>query len=276
MQSTSGAPGEPDKFSLIVESLTRSSVDPGADGVPAGAAFEVYIESAFRHMGLRAQRISGSGDTDILVQWYDGNGSLRTAIVDGKSTSSGRVMHNNVSDVAIDTHKEKRSAEYVAIVGPAFSGDTIKNMAKRKQWALITADELGQVVRSAKALGLGPADVGMLFEVPDGLSRLAGLIDTRQRELDVLSLVISRLKTESETEEAVSARDVSLIERGSPLEPNIDELLDTFRLFDRLDLDIVRSIEDVQDPRYATYRIGDARSAAKRLRAIATSIERGL
>ncbi|MET9606720.1 restriction endonuclease [Streptomyces sp. NPDC006512] len=275
-QTTSGALGEPDKLSLIVESLTRCSVDPGADGAASGAAFEVSIESAFRHMGFRAQRISGSGDTDILVQWYDGNGSLRTAIVDGKSTSSGRITHTNVSDVAIDMHKEKRSAEYVAIIGPAFSGDTIKNMAKRKQWALITADELGQVVSSADALGLRPADVGMLFETPDGLSRLAGLIDTRQRELDILSLVISRLKTESETEEAVSARDVSLIERGSPLAPNIDELLDIFRLFDRLDLDIVRSIEDVQDPRYATYRIGDARSAAKRLRAIAASIERGL
>ncbi|MGW4813818.1 restriction endonuclease [Kitasatospora cineracea] len=272
-QSTSGERGE---LSLLVESLMRSSVDPGADGAAPGAAFEVYIESAFRHMGFRTQRISGPGDTDILVQWYDGNGSLRTAIVDGKSTSSGRVTHNNVSDVAIDTHKERRSAEYVAIVGPAFSGDTIKNMAKRKQWALITADELGQVVSSAEALGLRPADIGMLFEVPDGLSRLAGFIDTRQRELDILSLVISRLKAESETEEAVSARDVSLIERRSPLAPNIDELLDTFRLFDRLDLDIVRGIEDAQDPRYATYRIGDARSAVKRLRAIATSIERGL
>ncbi|RZU28494.1 hypothetical protein EV284_5820 [Streptomyces sp. BK022] len=275
-QSTPGQPVEPDELSLIVDSLRRSAVDPGADGAAPGVAFEVYIESAFRHMGFRAQRISGSGDTDILVQWYDGTGSLRTAIVDGKSTSSGRVTHNNVSDVAIDTHKEKRSAEYVAVIGPSFSGDTIQNMAKRKQWALVTADELGQIVSSAEALGLRPADVGMLFEVPDGLSRLAGLIDTRQRELDILSLVISRLKTESETEEAVSARDVSLIERGSPLAPNVDELLDTFGLFDRLDLDIVRSIEDVQDPRYATYRIGDARSAAKRLRAIAASIERGL
>jgi hypothetical protein len=149
-------------------------------------------------------------------------------------------------------------------------------MAKRKQWALITAAELGQVVRSAEALGLRPVDVGMLFEAPDGLSRLAELIDTWQRELDILSLVISRLKAESETEEAVSGRDVSLIERASPLAPNIDELLDTFRMFDRLDLDIVRSIEDVQNPRYATYRIGDARSAAKRLRAFAISIERGL
>ncbi|MFF7924937.1 restriction endonuclease [Streptomyces mirabilis] len=267
---------EPDEVSRIVESLKRASVDPSAEGGTPGAAFEGCIEKAFRHMGFRAQRISGPGDTDIVVQWFDNNGSLRTAIVDGKSTSSGRVSHNNVSDVAIDTHKEKRSAEYVAIIGPAFSGDTLKNMAQKKQWALITAEELGQVVSSSEALGLRPVDIGILFEVPDGLSRLAGLIDARQRELDILTLVISRLKVESGTEEAVSARDISLIERASQLAPNIDELLEMFRLFDRLDLDIVRSIEDVPDPRYATYRIGDARPAAKRLRALAAAIERGL
>ncbi|MFR9774347.1 restriction endonuclease [Nocardia sp. SC052] len=266
----------PDEVSHIVESLMRTAVDPSADGGAPGAAFEGCIESAFKRMGFHAQRISGSGDTDILVQWYDKNGSLRTAIVDGKSTSSGRIVHNNVSDIAIATHKEKRSAEFVAIIGPAFSGDTIKNMAQKKQWALITADELGQVVTSSEALGLRPADLGILFEVPDGLSRLANLIDARQRELDILSLVISRLKVESETEEVVSARDISLIERGSQLAPNVDELLETFRLFDRLDSDIIRSIEVVQDPRYATYRIGDARPAARRLRALAAAIERGL
>jgi hypothetical protein len=112
--------------------------------------------------------------------------------------------------------------------------------------------------------------------VPDGLPRLGGLIDARQRELDTLSLVISRLRIESETEEAVSARDISLIERGSQLAPNIGELLEEFKLFDRLDSDIMRSVEDAQDPRYATYRIGDARPAAKRLRALAAAIERGL
>jgi hypothetical protein len=274
--STPPVAGGADEVSLIAELLMRTSVDPSAGGGASGSAFEGCIESAFRHMGFHAQRISGPGDTDVVVQWYDSAGSLRTAIVDGKSTSSGRVAHNNVSDVAIDTHKEKRSAEYVAIIGPAFSGDTIKDMAQKKKWALVTAEELGQVVASAEALGLRPAEVGILFEAPDGLSRLASLIDARQREFDILSLVISRLKVESDTEEAVSARDISLIERGSQLAPNIDELLETFKLFDRLGSDIVRSVEDEEDPRYATYRIGDAQAAAKRLRALAAAIDRGL
>lgn len=267
-------PNSQNEVSLIAESLIHTSTDPAADGKAAGAAFEEYIEAAFQHMGFHAQRISGSGNTDVLVQWYDGSGTLSTAIVDGKSSSSGRIAHTNVSDVAIDTHKEKHAARSVAIIAPSFSGDTINNMAQKKQWALITAEELGQVLTAADALGLRPAEIGVLFEVPDGMSRLADVIDARQRALDILTLVISRLKTE--TEEAVSPRDISLIERGSELAPNIDELLETFTLFESLDADIVRRVEDIKDPRYATYRIGDVRPAAKRLRALAAAIERGL
>lgn len=260
----------------IVQSLIRTASDPSADGAASGVAFERFIERAFLHMGFQAQRISGPGDTDVLVQWYDSNQSLQAAIVDGKSTSSGRVDHNNVSDVAIDTHKEKHSASFVAIVAPSFVGGTIKNMAERKQWALITAEELGQVVTSADAFGLRPAEIGVMFAAPDGMSRLGDLIDARQRELDVVSLVISRLKVEVETQESLSPRDIWLIERSSQLAPNIDELLDTFSLFERLDSDIVRNVESAQDPRYATYQIGDVQPAAKRLRALAAAIEQGL
>jgi hypothetical protein len=270
------APEEQVEVAQVAASLIRTSTDPSADGKASGAAFEISIERAFQHMGFQAQRISGSGDTDVLVQWYDGDGSLRTAIVDGKSTVSGHLTHVSVSDVAISAHKDKHSAEFVAIVGPSFSGDTIRNAAQKQEWVLITAAELGELVASADALGLRPAELGILFEMPDGLSRLADLIDARQRALDIVSLVISRLKDEMETEEAVSPRDISLIERRSQLAPNIDELLETFSLFGHLAPDIVRVVDEGQDPRYVTYQIGDVRPAAKRLRALAAAIERGL
>lgn len=270
------APGEQAEVALIARSLIRTSTDPSADGKAPGAAFETSIEAAFQHMGFQAQRISGSGDTDVLVQWYDGTGSLRTAIIDGKSTMSGHVTHTSVSEVAISAHKDKHAAEFVAIVGSSFSGDTIRNAAKKQEWVLITAAELGELVTSADALGLRPAELGILFEAPDGPSRLADLIDARQRALDIVSLVISRLKDEMETQEAVSPRDIWLIERRSQLAPNIDELLETFSLFARLDPDIVRVVDEGQDPRYVTYQIGDVRPAAKRLRALAAAVERGL
>lgn len=269
-------PGEQAQIAQVTESLIRTSTDPFADGKTSGAAFEISIERAFRHMGFQAQRISGSGDTDVLVQWHDSDGSLRTAIIDGKSAASGHITHTGVSEVAISAHKDKNAAEFIAIVGPSFSGDTIRNAAKKHGWVLITAAVLAELVASADALGLRPAELGILFEMPDGLSRLEDLIDARQRELDIVSLVISRLKDEMETDEAVSPRDISLIERRSQLAPNIDELLETFSLFGRLAPDIVRVADEGQDPRYVTYRIGDVRSAVKRLRALAAAIERGL
>ena len=272
----SQASEEQAEVAQIVGSLIRTSTDPSADGKASGAAFETSIERAFQHMGFQAQRLSGPGDTDVLVQWYDGDGSLRAAIIDGKSTVSGHVTHTSVSEVAISAHKDRHAAEFVAIVGSSFSGDTIRNAAKKQKWALITTAELGELVASADALGLRPAELGILFEVPDGLSRLADLIDARRRAVDIVSLVISRLRDEMETEEAVSPRDISLIERGSQLAPNIEELLETFRLFSHLDPDIVRVVDEGQDPRYVTYQIGDVRPAAKRLRALAAAIERGL
>jgi hypothetical protein len=267
---------EQSEVSRITESLIRTSTDPSADGRTSGAAFEVSIERAFQQMGFQAQRISGPGDTDVLVQWYDDGGSLRTAIIDGKSTSSGHVTHTSVSDVAISEHKEKNAAEFVAIVGPSFSGGTLKKAAEKQGWLLITAEELANLVGFADTLGLRPAEIGIIFELPDGQSRLADLIDSRQRELDIVSLVISRLKDEMETGEAVSPRDISLMERRTQLAPNVDELIETFSFFSHFAPEVVRVVEEEQDPKYVTYRIGDVQSAARRLRSLAVALETGL
>lgn len=260
----------------IAEQLERTASDPSSDGRGSGVAFEMSIESAFKLLGFRAQRISGSGDTDVLVQWYDREQQLRTAVVDAKSTSSGQVAHTGVSDVAITAHKDKHAADFVAIVAPSFSGETIKEMAAKKSWALVTATELGEIVIATEALGLSTADVGALFETPDGLSRVAHLIDSRQRQMDMVALVVSRLRDEGENEEAVSPRDISLIERRSELAPSIDELIATFGLLIALDMDIARIVDANHDPKHETYQIGDIRSAANRLRALAAALELGL
>jgi hypothetical protein len=260
----------------IAADLVRSAADPSSDGKASGAAFEAFLERAFQHMGFQTQRISGSGDTDVLVQWHDTAGVLRTAIVDGKSSASGYIAHGNVNEFAIGTHKDKHSAEFAAIVAPSFRGDTITKAAQAKGWVLVTASELGDLVLSTESLGLRPSELGMIFEASDGRSRLTDLIDTRQRELDIITLVIARLKAELEMEEPFSPRDVSLLERTSELAPSVDELLETFALLNRLDPAIVQRIEESSDPRYSTYRLGDVKPAAVRLRALAAALERGL
>ncbi|WP_449373717.1 hypothetical protein [Arthrobacter psychrolactophilus] len=260
----------------IAEALRSTAINPGADGKASGAAFEEAIREAFTEMGFNARRISGSGDTDVLVQWTGSDGEPRTAVIDGKSTSSGQVFHTNVSDVALETHREKNSADYVAVVGPAFGGSTIRSMAQKRAWALVTADELAGVVVASESLGLTPEEIGLVFDQTEGKSALTDLIETKERDLDIISLVISRLHKESEEDEPLSPRDISLIERASDINPSVAEVGETFELFERLSFGIVRSVEASKDARFATYEIGDARPAARRLRALADAIEAGL
>lgn len=267
----------PEKASAaIASSLMRTSRDPAADGKNPGVAFEESIRDAFGEMGFAARRISGPGDTDVLVKWIGWDGVTKTAIIDGKATSAGRVTHNQVSDIALDTHRDKNSADYVAVVGAEFSGDTIVSMAKKRGWLLLTAGELVEILESSERLGLLPSEIGLIFDPAEGPSSLAEIIETRERELQIISLVVSRLRKEVESDEPLSPRDISLIERQSGLNPTLAEVREAFECFERLDLGIVRSVEVSSDPRYSTFEIGEPLSAARRLRVLADAIEQGL
>lgn len=122
-----------EKLAEITEALENASRDPSAEGKASGVAFEETIACIFRFMGFEAERIGGSADTDVIVRWIDNEGKSVVAIVNGKSKSSGQVSHSDISDVAVDTHKEKNNADFVGIVGPGFSGDTIRNHAQKKE-----------------------------------------------------------------------------------------------------------------------------------------------
>ncbi len=107
----------PISLEQIEKRLRDASRDPNAEGKPSGVAFEEAIAEIFRFMGFDAQRIGGSGDTDVVVRWHDYEGKSLTAIVDAKSKTSGQVTHNDISDVAIEAHKEKKQCRLCSNCG---------------------------------------------------------------------------------------------------------------------------------------------------------------
>ncbi len=258
----------------LKQSLVRLSREPLAGGEGSGRAFEIAIRDTFLAMGFEARVISGSSDTDVLVQWRNADGSRSTAIVEAKARSSGQVSHTDVSDVAIETHKGRHHASFVAIVGPAFGGDTIKNMASQKRWALLDADRLGTLAEASIVLGLRPSEIGQLFLVPNGLSDLDDLVASRRRELDIVSFLLTKLvEEESEAGEAISARDISRDGRRTELCPSVEEIVAAIGTVSGPQVDALRLVDAAGDPKYATYVLGDASSAARRLRALADAIE---
>ncbi len=259
------------------DNLIRFARDPRALGEAPGKAFETAIRDAFRAMGFNAETIGGAGNTDVLVRWRDEAGSELTAIVEAKSRSTGSITHSDISDVALETHKSRHGALFAAVVGPDFSGDTIKNMAAKREWSLVDAERLGTLVECAIEYGLRPHELGRLFQVPNGFSEIEDLISQRRRELNVLSLVVAQLIDEAnDSGDAITARDISRDGRRTELTPSVDEVLAAAATLSQFGNGALRMVDHHDDPKFVTYVLGDVRATAQRLRAVADAIEKPL
>ncbi|MEC5193100.1 hypothetical protein RCH15_003415 [Arthrobacter sp. MP_M4] len=198
-----------------------------------------------------------------------------TAIVEAKARSTGQVAHTDISDVAIQTHKDRNHASSVAIVGPAFSGDTIKNMAIQREWVLLEAERLGHLAETSIALGLQPFEIGQLFLAPNGVTELDDRLAARRRELNIVTFVLAKLaEEEPETGEALSARDISRDGRKTELAPSVEEIVVAIETMTQMQIDALRMVETADDPKFATYVLGNAPAATRQLRALADAIER--
>ncbi len=260
----------------IFEELRIAARDPMARGEASGVAFEESIIGVFQYMGFEAKRIGGAGNTDVVVRWKDDDGETITAIVDGKSKSGGTVSHGDVSDVAIETHKEKNGAEFVAIIGPGFGGDTLKNHARKKGFALITDIELIDIAKNSEMLGLSLAEISLLFQVPNGLAQLYELITHKQREQDIISLVVSTFKQEQDAMESLSARDLYFLLRRTEISPSLEELIAAFEMLSKDEIGILIQIKKESAIENTTYALRGEHYCINRLRALASSIEKGL
>lgn len=264
------------ELDLMIERLARSSRDPVAEGKASGVAFEEAIARILRFMGFDSERIGGSGDTDVIVRWQDDEGKSVVAIVDGKSKSNGQVSHSDISDVAIDTHKDKHDADFVGIVGPGFSGDTIRNHARKKAYSLITEDQLSEIARASESIGLSPQEIGVIFQEPHGLSKLDELIASKQRELEIISIVISRLSREQAILGELSPRDLFIMSRDTSVSPSLDELRGVVELLSSPEIGVLRATSQTYPSENTPYVLRDAKRTANRLRALASTIDKAL
>jgi len=260
----------------LFDVLRTAARDPMAAGKASGVAFEESIASVFRYMGFDAKRIGGPGDTDVIIRWKDNEGKTIVAIVDGKSKSSSTVTHSDISDVAIETHKEKNNADFVAIIGPGFSGDTIKSHARKKGFALVTDSELIDIAKNSKVLGLSLVEISLLFKVPNGLSQLDELISKRKREIEIITLVISTFKQEQEAMDSLSARDLYFLLRRTNVSPSMEELISAFEILSKEEIGVLSQVKEASSLENITYSISEGVRSVNRLRVLASAIEKGL
>lgn len=264
------------KLEIISERLRNSATNPAAEGKIPGFAFEEAIADMFSYMGFKAEHIGGSGDTDVVLRWKGEEGNTVVAIVDGKSKSNGQVSHGDISDIALDTHKEKNNADYVVVVGPGFSGDTIRNFAIKKEYALITDKQLIEIANASEELGLSLHEISLMFKALNGFSQLEEIISSRRRELDIISEIIKQFCNEQELLGSLSPRDLFLLLRNSNVSPSLEELISGFEMLSGNQIGVLQKVNKNNIPENAQYILCNGEKAINRMRAVASAIEKGL
>ena len=108
---------------------------------------------------------------------------------------------------------------------------------------------------NSHALGMSLQEIASIFQVPDGLSKLDELISARQREMDIITLVVSMFGREQEMLGGLSARDMYLLLRTSDISPSLEELLAVFDTLSKQEIAVLFPIKKASSPENIAYLI---------------------
>ncbi len=162
----------------------------------ASQQFENDVCEAFRFLGFQAERIGGSGDTDVFLEAHLGRSSYRV-VVDAKSTQHGRVADAHIRWLAIKDHQAGHRAEFAAVVGEEFSDGQLQKYANQHQVALITTGMLCEILHMHSLGPFGLFELKHLFSSPgraeQGMGALREHHDLHQRHWQVISEIVNLL-----------------------------------------------------------------------------------
>ncbi|MEN2744467.1 restriction endonuclease [Sinomonas halotolerans] len=202
----SSAGNELDQLAALSDELRTASVDSAAPH-----RFEQAVKEAFSQLGLTAEHIGGSGDTDVLVEVGYGSFFHGKAIVDAKSSASGGVGEKSISFQALREHRAKNAAKYAAVVGPAFPDGRLQQWAIEERVVLLPVERLVTLLQRQAITPLSPQELVRLFEVPDGWDALEQRWSELDRRNQLIKLVVQSLAREAEENDPLLGSALDLI-----------------------------------------------------------------
>ncbi|MGY3567794.1 restriction endonuclease [Sinomonas sp. RB5] len=198
--------GEVEQVAAVVDELRAASVDSMAP-----RRLEHAVKDAFSQLGLYAQQIGGSGDTDVLVELGRGAFSRGKAIVDAKSSASGAVGEKAINFQALREHRTKNGADYAAVVGPSFPDGRLQQWAREERVALLPVDRLVALLERQAVTPLSPEELVSLFDGSEGWAVLEQTWAERDRRNHLIRLVVQALAREAEEDDPLLGSALDLV-----------------------------------------------------------------
>ena len=141
-------PEKPPERSRVVVPLDRdlyqqlrTTSHSGTDA----AAFEEALAEAFRFLGFEAIQIGGRSDTDVKITAPLGKDAY-VAIIDAKSSRTGKVPDTSLNFASLRDHKEKNHADYVMVIAPTFTKGKAIAHAEREEVTLMELESFVDIL----------------------------------------------------------------------------------------------------------------------------------
>ena len=224
--------------------------EPGGDLTPAeGLADEIRaastdsqnpdrlefaVRDAFQFLGFDAEKLGGSGKTDVLVEALLGRDDSYTVAIDAKTVGAGSLGDGQVDWVTLDEHKRQHSADYSMLVGPNPSGKRLMNRAVGQLVAVLSTDQLADLCIQHADAPLGLQDYRAHFETGGAVDMTS--INKAAQDLarlrELATELLATLADQTNDTGPLTARDLWLLMRNHPSgkassELEIQQMLDT-------------------------------------------------
>ncbi len=125
---------------------------------------EIAVRDAFDFLGFDAEKLGGSGKTDVLVKAPLGKEDSYTVTIDAKTVGSGSLGDHQVDWVTLEDHRKQHNADYSMLVGPNPSGQRLMSRAINKSVAVLSTEQLAELCIQHADAPLGLQDYRALFE----------------------------------------------------------------------------------------------------------------
>ncbi|WP_328383398.1 restriction endonuclease [Streptomyces sp. NBC_00400] len=261
-----------DRFAELVGELKEAALDSAKPG-----RFEKAVAEAFSFLGFESQLFGGSGKTDVLISANLSGGMKYSAVVDAKSSASGKIAETQINFDTLKEHRADNAAEYALVIGPSFPSARMTERANSHKVGLFEVEALVELLRQHR---MAPLSLPSLRELVQG-SGFIGLCNTekawaREKRLHKLcDRVVRQLEAEARnadevTTGALSPHDLYLILRSEAEEAPTPEEIGSVLSF--LSSPLVHAVKQVGQK----YMLLEApRITAMRLRVLAANFTIG-
>lgn len=145
------------------EALAREIRD-AATNSKSPDRLEIAVRDALRFLGFDAEKLGGSGKTDVLATAPLGKNDSFTVAIDAKTVGSGSLGDHQVDWVTLEEHRKQHNADYSMLVGPNPSGQRLMNRAIDQSVAVLSTEQLADLCIQHAEAPLGLKDYRALFE----------------------------------------------------------------------------------------------------------------